>query len=262
MKILFVGDIFGKVGRKCISKYLSFIKKSNGIDFIIANGENISNGRGINKNHYNFLLENGVNVITLGNHYKDNFDFFELANRDNVVRPLNLKNNSTGQGSIIYMFNGIKIRITNLLGTAFMKEEVNSPYYEIMKIIEHDDSDIHIVDFHAEATGEKKALAYALKDYVKVFIGTHTHIQTADNQIMDNKMAFISDVGMCGGFNSVLGDQIDSVVNKVIKGDESSRFKALEDDDMLFNGVIIEFDKLNNPIKIERINIKNGEQYN
>lgn len=245
MNILFIGDIVGKVGRKALKKNLSFVKDKYEIDFVIANGENISNGRGINENHYNFLVNEGVDCITLGNHYKDRDEienYIDFA--DEIVRPLNIINDFPGEGSKVFDCDGVLIRVTNLLGNAFSKFEVKDPYQEIMKIIENDESDIHIVDFHAEATGEKKALAYSLKELVSAVIGTHTHVQTRDSQILNTGVFYITDVGMCGSYNSVLGDEINSVVEKVIFHNTTSRFKLLEDDDSIFSAVVLKFDEI------------------
>ena len=259
MNILFIGDIVGKVGRKALKKNLSFVKSKYNIDFVIANGENITNGRGINKTHYDFLLQCGVNCITLGNHYKDREEIIDYISYSNeMIRPANLLTDFPGEGSKEFLVKGKKIRVTNLLGQAFMNVQVKDPYLEICKIIENDNSDIHIVDFHAEATGEKKAFAYSLSNKVSAVLGTHTHVQTRDAQILNTGIFYMSDVGMCGSYNSILGDEINSVVNRIILHNERSRFKLLEDDDMLFNGVVLTFDDLTNePIKIEPIYIIN-----
>ena len=154
MNILFIGDIVGKVGRKALSKNLSFVKEKYDIDFTIANGENISNGRGMNENHYHFLINNGVNCITLGNHYKDREEIQNYINfSDEIVRPLNLKDDFPGEGTKLFDVNGIKIRVTNVLGAAFSKFEVKDPYLELINVISKYESDIHIIDFHSEANG-------------------------------------------------------------------------------------------------------------
>lgn len=157
---------------------------------------------------------------------------------------MNIINDFPGEGSKVFDCDGVLIRVTNLLGNAFSKFEVKDPYQEIMKIIENDESDIHIVDFHAEATGEKKALAYSLKELVSAVIGTHTHVQTRDSQILNTGVFYITDVGMCGSYNSVLGDEINSVVEKVIFHNTTSRFKLLEDDDSIFSAVVLKFDEI------------------
>ena len=264
MNILFIGDIVGKVGRKALSQNLSNIKKKYDISFTIANGENISRGRGMNEHHYNFLVDQGVDAITLGNHYKDRDEIITyIEEADKIIRPLNLKEEFPGTGSKIFEVDGIKIRVTNLLGEAFSKIEVYNPYESVIDTVINDDSDIHIIDFHAESTGEKKAFAYSLKGSVSAVLGTHTHVQTRDYQILNNDTFFISDVGMCGSYNSVLGCEIESVVDRIILHDPSSRFKYLEDDDTLFSAVVLKFDDITfKPIEILPIYIVNKKGAN
>ena len=245
MNILFIGDIVGKVGRKALIDNLNTIKKKYDLSFVIANGENISRGRGINRNHYDFLVKNGVDCVTLGNHYKDRIDIESYIEKtDKLIRPLNLLDDFPGEGSKVFDCDGVSIRVTNLLGSAFSNIPVKDPYLEVLNIIENDESDIHIIDFHAESTGEKKAFAYSLKGSVSAVLGTHTHVQTRDAQILNTGVLYITDVGMCGSYNSVLGTEINSVVNRIVKHDENSRFTYLDDDDRLFSAVILKFDDL------------------
>ena len=245
MNILFIGDIVGKVGRKALIDNLNTVKKKYDISFVIANGENISRGRGINRNHYDFLVKNGVDCVTLGNHYKDRIDIESYIEKtDKLIRPLNLLDDFPGEGSKVFNCDGVSIRVTNLLGSAFSNIPVKDPYLEVLNIIENDESDIHIIDFHAESTGEKKAFAYSLKGSVSAVLGTHTHVQTRDAQILNTGVLYITDVGMCGSYNSVLGTEINSVVNRIVKHDENSRFTYLDDDDRLFSAVILKFDDL------------------
>ncbi len=245
MNILFIGDIVGKVGRKALIDNLNTVKKKYDISFVIANGENISRGRGINRNHYDFLVKNGVDCVTLGNHYKDRIDIESYIEKtDKLIRPINLLDDFPGEGSKVFDCDGVSIRVTNLLGSAFSNIPVKDPYLEVLNIIENDESDIHIIDFHAESTGEKKAFAYSLKGSVSAVLGTHTHVQTRDAQILNTGVLYITDVGMCGSYNSVLGTEINSVVNRIVKHDENSRFTYLDDDDRLFSAVILKFDDL------------------
>lgn len=264
MKILFIGDIVGKVGRKALKINLEKIVKKFKIDFVIANGENISRGRGMNENHYHFLIDNGVDCITLGNHYKDRGEIKEYIDLSpNIVRPLNLKNDFGGSGSLVFDVNGTKVRVTNVLGEAFMKEEVFSPIDKLHEIIKNDESDIHIIDFHAESTGEKKAYAYALSGMVSAILGTHTHVQTNDACILNGEIFFISDVGMCGSYNGVLGVEKDSVIERIVYKNQNSPFKYLDDDDAIFNAVVLEFDdRTYAPQNITTINLvtKKGEK--
>ena len=245
MNILFIGDIVGKVGRKALKENLQTVKEKYDIDFVIANGENISKGKGMSENHYHFLVDIGVDCVTLGNHYKDKDDTVGFLDfYDNICRPLNIKEKVPGVGSIVFDVDGILIRVTNLLGEAYSSIEVTNPYEEIIKIIQDDVSDIHIVDFHAEATGEKKAFAYALRNTVSAVIGTHTHVQTRDAQILKDGVLYISDVGMCGSYNSVLGTEIESVIDREILHKPNAHFSYLDDDDTLFSAVVMKFNNL------------------
>lgn len=244
MNILFIGDIVGKLGRKALLKNLSLIRKKYNISFVIANGENITNGKGMSPSHYGFLIDNGVDCITLGNHYDHQREIYNIIENEEVIRPLNLIHENNGEGSRTYNVDGVKIRVTNLLGTNTSKQEIEHPYDSIINVISEDDSDIHIIDFHAEFTGEKKALAYSLKNSVSAIIGTHTHVQTRDNQVLSTGPLYISDVGMCGLYDSVLGTEYNSVVSRIIFRDEHARFTQLDKGDTLFNAVILKFDDI------------------
>jgi len=244
MKILFLGDIVGKVGRRVVANNLEKLVKKYQVDFVIANGENTTHGKGLIEKHYYELLNAGVDCITLGNHYlsKDNLLQY-IDDADALVRPLNLSKRIGGEGSRLFEVNGVKIRVTNVLGTAFMKEEVNSPYYSLKSLIDSLESEdsIHIVDYHAEATGEKMCFAYAFDGLVSAVLGTHTHVQTNDAKILKNGTAFISDVGMCGAANGVLGFEKDSVMRVTMFG-EKDRFGFDDNDQGLLNAVVIDID--------------------
>ena len=227
------------------------------IDFVIANGENATHGKGLNRNHYFELLDAGVDAITLGNHYLSKSDILRYIDQvDRLVRPYNLIKDFPGEGSVVFEVNGVLIRVTNVLGTAFMKEEVASPYASLKELIDNSNEDlIHIVDFHAEATGEKACFGYAFDGQVSAVLGTHTHVQTNDAKILPNGTAFITDVGMCGAANGVLGFEKNSVINKTLFGD-TNRFDLDTNDTEMVNGVIIEIDEFSKkcveifPIKV------------
>lgn len=245
MKILFLGDIVGKVGRRVVVNNLEKLVKKYQVDFVIANGENATHGKGLIEKHYYELLNAGVDCITLGNHYlsKDRIlDFIEDA--DALVRPLNLSKRIGGEGSRLFSVNGVNIRVTNVLGTAFMKEEVASPYYSLKSLIDtlQNEDSIHIVDYHAEATGEKMCFGYVFDGLVSAVLGTHTHVQTNDAKILENGTAFISDVGMCGAANGVLGFEKNSVIKVTMFG-EKDRFGFDEQDQGLINGVVLTIDE-------------------
>lgn len=245
MKILFIGDIVGRVGRRMVKEYLPNIVDKYNIDFVIANGENASHGKGLLRHHYFELIESGVDVITLGNHYDSKKDIRGYIDRvDRLIRPLNLLNEYPGEGSTVYDVNGVSIRVTNLLGSSFMKEEVNNPYYSLLDYLSNQEEkeDIHIVDFHAEATGEKICFAYAFDGKVSAVIGTHTHVQTRDARILAEGTGFISDVGMTGLYDGALGFDKDSVVNKLMYGNQS-KFSIPEEGRGLFSAVVLNIDE-------------------
>ena len=245
MKILFIGDVCGKVGRRMLKERIPYYVNKYEIDFVIANGENATHGKGLNRNHYFELLDAGVDVITLGNHYMSKSEILRYINNvDRLVRPCNLLKEFPGEGSVVYDVNGVSVRVTNLLGSAFMDEEVNSPYYSLLNILsEEEPATIHIVDFHAEATGEKQAFAFALDGKVSAVLGTHTHVQTNDAHILPNGTAFISDVGMTGFADGVLGCTSETVVGKLIYG-KQTKFQVPDEGRGIFSAVVIDVDEM------------------
>lgn len=236
----------GQVGRNAIKHNAEKLVKKYQVDFVIANGENATHGKGLIEKHYNELIDAGVDCITLGNHYlsKDRINDY-INEATNLVRPLNLLNNFGGVGSQTFIVNGITVRVTNVLGTAFMKEEVSSPYAALKELIDKNENEdsIHIVDFHAEATGEKACFGYAFDGLVSAVIGTHTHVQTNDAKILPNGTAFITDAGMCGAANGVLGFEKNSVINKTLFG-STNRFDLDTSDVEMINAVILEIDEI------------------
>lgn len=245
MKILFIGDIVGRIGRRMIKDYLPGIVDKYHIDFVIANGENASHGKGLLRHHYFELIEDGIDVITLGNHYESKKELRGYIDRvDRLVRPLNLIHEYPGDGSVVFDVNGISVRVTNILGTAFMKEEVNNPYYSLVECLDQaeEQATIHIVDYHAEATGEKICFAYAFDGKVSAVIGTHTHVQTRDYRILEGGTAFISDVGMTGLYDGALGFDKETVVNKLMYGNQT-RFDLPNEGRGLFSAVVLDVDE-------------------
>ena len=251
MRILFFGDIVGRVGRQAVKQNIESLVKKYQIDFVIANGENATHGKGLIEKHYNELIDAGVDCITLGNHYlsKDNIlDYIDDATA--LVRPLNLSKRVGGEGSVLFECNGSKIRVTNILGTAFMKEEVSSPYYSFKQLLDSliDEDSIHIVDYHAEATSEKICFGYAFDGLVSAVVGTHTHVQTNDAHILENGTGFICDIGMCGAYDGVLGFEKMSVINKTLYGNKS-RFELDENATPMVNAVVIDVDEISKKCK-------------
>ena len=244
MKILFIGDIVGKIGRRMIKEKLSYLVGKYEIDFVIANGENATHGKGLMHNHYDQLIDAGVDVVTLGNHYDSKNEIYRYIDRvDRLIRPINLIKPFPGEGSALFDIDGVTIRVTNILGAAFINEEVNSPYLATLELLEEaEPSNIHIVDFHGEATGEKQSYAYAFDGKLTAVLGTHTHVQTNDARILPNGTAFISDVGMTGFYDGVLGFDKDTVIKKIMYG-EQSKFQPPEEGRGYLCAVVIDADE-------------------
>ena len=207
MKILFIGDIMGNEGVSIVQRHLKSIVKLNAIDFVFANGENAHNGKGINRDIANRLFDAGVDIISMGNHTFNNYDILKLFDDEyKIIRPLNLPYDTPGDGYIIMEKNGINVCVINLMGMLFMNHTDN-PFNTMDRVLDKisDKSKIIIVDFHAEATSEKMALGRYLDGRVTAVLGTHTHVVTADEQILPKNTAYITDVGMTGSHNGVIG---------------------------------------------------------
>lgn len=242
MKILFFGDIVGKVGRNAVHLSLPKLIKKYGVDFVIANGENASHGKGLTESNYNFLTESGVDCVTLGNHWhaKQQIDYY-IEDADYLVRPINIKNYSLGSGSSTFTCNGVEIRVTNVLGQAFMSEDVEDPIASMEDLLEANEPCIHIVDFHGESTSEKAIFGHYFDGRVTAVLGTHTHVATNDAHILEGGTAFMSDVGMCGDPDGVIGFEKESVINRIVFGE--GRFGLDDDARMQINAALIEVDE-------------------
>ena len=235
----------GRVGRRMLKERIPYYVEKYDIDFVIANGENASHGKGLTRNQYFELIDAGVDAVTLGNHYMSKSDILRYINQvDRLVRPYNLLKEFPGEGSVVFEVNDVSVRVTNILGSAFMNEEVNAPYYSILNLLaEEEPATIHIIDFHAEATGEKQSLAFALDGKVSAVLGTHTHVQTSDAHVLPNGTAFISDVGMTGFADGVLGCTKETVVEKIIYG-KQSKFQTPDEGRGVFSAVVIDIDDI------------------
>ena len=241
MNILFIGDIVSKLGREVVAYMLERLTMEYSLDFIIANGENATHGKGLSENHFKELLDSGIDVVTLGNHYGAKKEIFNyIDSYECILRPNNIHKSIPGVGTNVYECNGVTIRVTNLLGRAFMANNIDNPFDNLQDIVSNDNSDIHIVDFHAEATGEKYSLAYAFDGKVSAVLGTHTHVQTRDYRILDKGTAYISDVGMCGPYNSILGTRKEEVIQRTWTGLPAT-FDVIEHVECLFSAVLLEF---------------------
>ncbi len=221
MKLLFVGDIVGKVGRNVVRACLPGIVEKYGIDLVIANAENIAGGFGLTGSLVQDLYAMGVHIITTGNHVWDKKDFASYISKDNrVLRPANFAPGVPGYGSIIYRLpEGTKVAVLNLSGRVFMSL-ADCPFRKALSEIEAlaCETNIIIIDFHAEATSEKIAFGYFMDGKASAVIGTHTHVQTADEKILQQGTAYITDVGMTGPAYSVIGIEVDQIIQRFLSG--------------------------------------------
>ena len=256
IKILFIGDIVSRLGRKAIEDNLSTIVKENNIDVVIANCENVTNGRGITKEHYNELKRLGISAFTSGEHiYKIESIKDEIENLD-IAIPLNLYAHNRGNRFVdINIENKSTIRIVSLLGNIFIKEEANNAFTTIERFLKDKSNQdrVILVDFHAEATSEKQAMKFFLAGKVSALLGTHTHIQTNDAEIFKGT-AYITDVGMTGSTNSVIGVKSEIIIDRMKNGG-SKPFEWQKTGEYVFNAVIISIDtktKLASNITIQR----------
>ncbi len=217
MKILAIGDIVGSISIDYLSKNLSKFVRNNQIDFVIANAENASEIKGITKIDAEALYNLGVDFITLGNHAFGKREIYSfLDNNDyRIIRPCNFPTKAPGSGYGIVNVEGYKILIINALGTMYMTP-LNSPFECVDRILEREKGsyDFAILDIHAEATSEKLAIAHYFDGRIAIIFGTHTHVQTADEQILPKGSAYITDIGMTGPKNSILGTKIEAIIDK------------------------------------------------
>ncbi|WP_213584094.1 TIGR00282 family metallophosphoesterase [Paenibacillus sp. J2TS4] len=216
MKVVFIGDIVGSVGRKAVKEMLPIIKKKWSPDFIIANGENAAAGRGITKQIAKDLFEQGIHGITMGNHTWDNKDIFDFIDEESrMVRPANFPEGTPGRGAAVLKSEGKELAIINLQGRTFLPP-LDCPFAKaevLVKQITKKTKHI-LVDFHAEATSEKIAMGWHLDGKVSAVVGTHTHVQSHDERILPLGTAYITDVGMVGPRDGILGMERSAVLQK------------------------------------------------
>lgn len=259
INILFIGDINGKPGRKIVKNLLPDIIKNKNVNFVIANGENVAGGFGITKEKYLELLSSGIDVVTTGNHIWDKKEVIELINCEtNILRPANYPANNPGTGYGIFESKDkkFKVGVINLIGRIFMPP-AECPFATAQKIAEEisDKTKIIIVDIHAEATSEKQALGFYLDGKVSAVIGTHTHVQTADERILPLGTGFITDAGMTGPFDSVIGVEKETIIRRFLTL-MPEKFEVAKTN-LRLNAVLLSIDESTGKTKsIERINLK------
>ncbi len=240
MKVLFIGDIVGKGGRTAVKALLPSLVDKYKIDFVIANGENIAAGFGLTESLVDELFKVGVHIVTTGNHVWDKKEFIPYISKDNrVLRPLNYPPGVPGSGSIVVSLqNGLKAAVMNISGRVFMTG-MDCPFRTGRAEIERlsRETNIIIVDFHAEATSEKVAFGYFVDGRVSAVIGTHTHVQTADEKILPHGTAYLTDVGMTGPSHSVIGMEINQIIQRFLTS-MPAKFETAQGDAILSAAVI------------------------
>ncbi len=257
MKILCIGDVVGTVGCNFLRKTLPNFKKLKGIDLVICNGENSADGNGVLPVSADHLFTSGVDVITLGNHSFQRKEIYPyLDDNEFIVRPCNFPSPSTpGRGYCTVDMGRTSVTVINVMGQEFIDIRCENPYYSIDEILKKVDSKIIIVDMHAETTSEKKAMGYYLDSRVSVFFGTHTHVQTADECVLKGGTGYITDVGMTGPVESVLGVKKEIIINR-FKTKLPERFENAEGPCML-NCVLFDVDeKTGKTINVERFDLR------
>jgi 2',3'-cyclic-nucleotide 2'-phosphodiesterase len=260
VKLLFIGDIVGEPGRRAVKTLVPALRQNHRLDFVIANGENSAGGNGITPRIADEIYASGVDVITSGDHLWDQKEVVHLlANESRFLRPLNYPPETPGRGSGVFTFPDgagklVKIGVMNIQGRTFMQPPLDNPFptgRDAVKLLRAQ-TNLIFVDFHAEATSEKIAFARFLDGQVSAVVGTHTHVQTADEQIFPGGTAYLSDAGFTGPHESVLGREIEPVIQRFLTS-VPQRFEVAKER-VLLHGVVIELDAATGrAIKIERI---------
>jgi 2',3'-cyclic-nucleotide 2'-phosphodiesterase len=262
MKVLFIGDVVGSPGREMLKANLTKLKNKFHPDVTIVNGENAAHGKGITEKIYHNLLDWGANVITLGNHAwdkKEIFDFIDKA--PNMIRPANYPEGTPGKGMTFYKSGNYEIAVINAQGRTFLPA-IDDPFRTLDKLVAEARvrTPFIFVDFHAEATSEKQAIGWYLDGRVSAVVGTHTHVQTADERILPKGTAYITDVGMTGPYDGILGVEKESVIKKFLSN-LPVRFEVSEGR-MQLSGVFVEIDNQTGLAKqIKRIMINDDHPF-
>lgn len=247
MKILFLGDVMGRAGRRAIVENLPRLREAWKLDFVVVNGENASNGAGLSGEHAKMLLEAGADVLTLGDHAFDQKDMLQFIEKEpRVLRPLNFAKGAPGVGARVFQdARGRKILVTQVLGNVFMKRAFDDPFSAIDEVLRRHPLggavQAALVDVHCEATSEKMGMGHFCDGRASLIVGTHTHVPTGDAQILPRGSGFLSDAGMCGDYDSVIGMEKVEPLRRFVTGMVKSRFTPANGEATL-SGVYVETD--------------------
>ncbi len=257
MNILCLGDVVGQVGRNAINALLPSMREELKVDFAVVNAENAAGGSGITKRISGQLLRFGCDVLTLGDHVWDRAELAEALQEDRrVLRPSNFPEGTPGHGWGVYeTAAGVKVGVINLLGRVFMRYNVDCPFREAARIIEllkQEGCSVIVVDMHAETTSEKVAMGQYLNGKVSAVFGTHTHIQTADDKILSEGTAYLTDLGMTGPYDSVIGQNKEKIIKRFLTS-MPTRFEVAKNDVMICGALITVDEKTGKATKIKRV---------
>ena len=260
MKILFFGDIVGRIGRQAIQKVLPELKQEFRPDLVLANVENLAHGKGVTHDTLQEMKEAGVDVFTSGNHIFRKGGYEEILNGDEfaLIRPANYPPDTLGKGFITLEVKGVRVAVINLMGRIFFQEGLDDPFRKLDEILENLKSEISnlkliIIDWHAEATSEKMALGWYGDGRVSAVLGSHTHVPTADTRILPKGTGFVSDMGMVGARDSILGVEIEGPIAKM-KTQLGQKFEIPETGMVQVNSVYLEIsEESGKTLKIERV---------
>ncbi len=240
IRILFIGDIVGSTGRDMIKGSVKRIREESNVDLVIANGENLAGGFGMTQKLMEQMTKAGIDVFTSGNHIWNNNDILNFISNKNILRPMNYHPDLPGNGYGTYQVNETEVVVINLEGRVFMNP-LDCPFRTMDKILnEIGKNRIIFIDFHAEASAEKQALGLYLDGKVSAVVGTHTHVQTADERILPNGTAYITDAGMTGALNSVIGFNSSNSIERIIL--QIPKRLNISSDNPVINGVFIDID--------------------
>ena len=256
MNILAIGDVVGSIGCEFLREKLPILKKTKGIDLVIANGENSADGNGITPKSANFLFDSGVDVITTGNHTFRRREIYSLFDECGaLIRPANFPDSAPGNGVSIVDMGRIQVAVINIMGTVYL-ENLHCPFETLDRILADSSlPKIRILDFHAEATGEKRALGYYADGRLTALVGTHTHVPTADECILPKGTGYISDMGMTGPIESALGVKAELVIQK-FTSKLPVRFENAEGECKLDCAIIEADEATGRCISIERVSVR------
>jgi 2',3'-cyclic-nucleotide 2'-phosphodiesterase len=262
IRVLLIGDVVGSTGRAMVQKHLDHVRKTYNIDAVILNGENSAQGRGITSRIAKFFKHNGVDVITTGNHVWHKREIYSYINEHHdLLRPANFPSKVPGVGVTTFQAAGYTIGVINLQGRVFMRDLIDCPFRTVESILTYLRHKTHIIfiDMHAETTSEKMAMAHFVDGQVTGVVGTHTHVQTADERILPKGTAYITDLGMVGSYNSMLGMKKEAIIEHYLY-QMPVKFEVDTSMPVIMCGVWIEVDTATGKAThIERVQIIDGE---